>query len=192
MNLRKFVQAIKIQTSDAAVDGTIGCLTKPPGHKPSEHLVKLSHWYKQLNSTDQEMLGQALREAAEMAIFEFFCVLDGVSVIEDTPEKGELELYYTQGTQQVRLNDPYGEELHNLFNRLCSEAPQISSKVPELSPYESGEAQELKPKMILGDNMDMHHVPDKYASIQLSKGYDPRTGLAIVLPKVEHRQIPPQ
>lgn len=56
--------------------------------------MKLSEWYKQLDGSDQGMLGQAIREAAEMAVFELFCVLDGVSVIEDSPEKGELELHY--------------------------------------------------------------------------------------------------
>ncbi len=94
-------------------------LTKPPGRKPSEHLVKLSEWYNQLNGSDQVMLRQTIREAAEMAVFEIFCVLDGVSVIEDTLEKGELELHYVNGTQRVYLNDPHGEELHNVFNGLC-------------------------------------------------------------------------
>ncbi len=192
MTVSEFVGAVKIQTSDAAVEGTIRCLTMPPGRKPSEHLVKLSEWYNQLNGSDQGMLGHAIREAAEMAVFEFFCVLDGVSVIEDTPEKGELELHYTKGTQRVHLNDPHGEELHNLFNGFCRERSQASNKVPELSPYDSGKAQELKSKMISGDNLDMHHVPDKYASMQGMKGYDPQVGTAIVLPKVEHRQIPPQ
>jgi hypothetical protein len=192
MRVGEFVRAVKIQTSDAAVEGTLRCLTKPPGRKTSEHLVRLSEWYNQLDGRDQGMLGAAIREAAEMAVFEFFCVLDGVSVIEDTPEKGELEFHYTRGAERLYLNDPHGEELHNLFNGLCREGSQASNKFPDLSPYDSGEAQELKSKMISGDNLDMHHVPDKYASMQGMKGYDPRTGPAIVLPKVEHRQIPPQ
>lgn len=100
--------------------------------------------------------------------------------------------FTTKGTERLRLNDPNGEELHNLFNAHCREGSQTSNKVPELSPYDSGEAQELKSKMVSGDNLDIHHIPDKYASMQGMKGYDPRTGSAIVLPKVEHRQIPPE
>ena len=65
-------------------------LSSAPGRKPSERLRMLSNWYNQLAEEDQNMLREALREAAEMAVFEFFCVLDGVSAIEDTPDKGKL------------------------------------------------------------------------------------------------------
>jgi len=188
----EFVQALKTQTSDAAVEGTISCLTKPSGRNPGEYLMKLSEWYNRLDCGDQKMLGRAIREAAEMAVFEFLCLLDGVSVFEDTREKGELELYYIKGGERHRLNDLREEELHNLFNKLCRQGSSPSHRVPGLSAYDSGEARELKGKMVLGDNLDLHHVPDKYSSIQEIEGYDPRTGSAIVLPKLEHRQIPPQ
>jgi hypothetical protein len=114
-----FVKAVKLETSDAAVSGTIKSLTRPPGRKPSERLVLLSSWYNQLSSKDQEMLTEALREAAEMAVFEFFCVLDGVAAVEEGSDKGELELYLVKSEEKTRLNDPRQEELHDLFNALC-------------------------------------------------------------------------
>jgi len=191
MTTEDFVRAVKLQTSDAAVAGTVQCLTEPPGRKPAEGLVTLSKWYKHLPTKDQGMLREALKEAAEMAIFEFFCVLDGVSVIEDTHNKGELELYFVKGAGRTRLNDPREEELHNLFNRLCMEGAHCSGTNPQIKPYDSGEAQELKSKMKASDDLDIHHVPDKYLSVQKVDGYDPKTGPAMVLPKREHRQIPP-
>jgi hypothetical protein len=191
MTNEEFVRGVKRQTSDAAVEGTIHCLTEPPGRKPAEKLVKLSGWYKQLDGRDKRMLREALQEAAEMAVFEFFCVLDGVSVIEDSPDKGDLELYFTKGTKRNRLNDPYEEELHNLFNGFCGENVIPAEMNPQNKPYDSGEAQTLKSKMKSFDNLDLHHVPDKYLSLQNIEGYDPKTGSAMMLPKLEHRQIPP-
>jgi hypothetical protein len=191
MTIEEFVKAVKIQTSDAALEGTIQCLTDPPGRKPAENLVRLSEWYKQLDGKDQRMLREALKEAAEMAVFEFFCILDGVSVIEDAPDKGELELHFVKGTERTRLNDPHEEELHNLFNGLCRESVQTSGKNPLINPYDSGKAQELKAKMKSGDDLDIHHVPDKYSSVRSIDGYDPKTGPAMAVPKLEHRQIPP-
>jgi hypothetical protein len=191
MTIKDFVKAVKIQTSDAAVAGTVQCLTEPPGRKPTEKLLRLSKWYMQLDGKDQGMLREALREAAEMAIFEFFCVLDGVSVIEDTLNKGELELHFVKGAEHTRLNDPCEEELHNIFNGLCGESVYRSDAKPQIRPYDSGEAQELKSKMKTRDELDIHHVPDKYSSLRSIDGYDPNTAPAMALPKHEHRQIPP-
>lgn len=191
MTIEDFVKAVKIQTSDAAIAGTVQCLMEPPGRKPAEKLVRLSKWYKELDGKNQGMLREALRETAEMAVFEFFCILDGVSVIEDTPNKGELELHFVKGAERTRLNDSREEELHNLFNGLCTESIRRSGANPEIKPYDSGPAQELKSRMKAGDDLDIHHVPDKYSSVRSIEGYDPKTASALVLPKLEHRQILP-
>ena len=192
MNSEEFVKAVKLQTSDAAVDGTIKCLKRPPGRKPAERLLQLSHWYNQLPEKDQEMLKMALREAAEMAVFEFLCVLDGVSVIEDGRHKGELELYFVKSEERTQLNDPAKEELHNLFNALCSVGLHSHAQNSEISAYDQGCAADLKSKLKSGDGLDIHHVPDKYSSLQTVKDYDPNTAPAIALPKSEHRQTPPK
>ncbi len=78
-----------------------------------------------------------------------------------------------------------------MYSMVFAGAVRPSNLIPELNPYDSGKPQELKSKMTLGDNFDLHHVPDKFASMRGLKGYDPQTGTAIVLPKAEHRQIPP-
>lgn len=68
MTTEDFVQAVKIQTSDAAVNGTIKVLIRPPGRKPREKDVRLSDWYGRLSEQDREMLALAVREAAELAV----------------------------------------------------------------------------------------------------------------------------
>lgn len=191
MTIEEFVRAVKVQTSDAAVSGTVQCLRCPPGRKPSERLVRLANWYNQLDSKDQEMLTEALKETAEMAVFEFFCVIDGVSVIEDTADKGELELHFRKGEERIRLNDPHEEELHNRFNSLCQEDAPKSDHKSLVSSYDSGEAKQLKSKLKSRDEFDIHHIPDKYQCIRSVKGYDPQVGPAVILPKAEHRQMPP-
>lgn len=126
-----------------------------------------------------------------MAVFEFFCVLDGVSVIENTGDKGVVEIYFVKAEDRIRLNDPREEELHNLFNALCQEGLPGSGASSEVKAYDSGGAEQLKSRLKRGDELDIHHVPDKYLSMQNSKDYDPKTASAIALPKLEHRQIPP-
>jgi hypothetical protein len=119
MTNEEFVSAIKLSVSDAAASGMIKTLTRPAGRKPSSHLVRLSAWYNQLSQNDQQVLAEVLKEAAEHAVFGFFCVLDGVRAIEDSVEKGVLELYFAKDGEKVLLNDPRQEQLHNLFNTLC-------------------------------------------------------------------------
>lgn len=192
MTSEEFVKAVKAQTSDASVEGTIRSFKHPPGRKPSERLRMLSNWYNQLAEEDQNMLREALREAAEMAVFEFFCVLDGVSAIEDTPDKGELAIRYSKAGVSNLLNDPRGQELHNLFNALCPIGPESQGRKSEVAPYESSSAADLKSALKSADEFDIHHIPDKYSSLQRVKDYDPNVAPAIAVPKAEHRQIRPE
>jgi hypothetical protein len=137
------------------------------------------------------MVRRVLQEAAEMAVFEFFCALDGVSVIEDEIEKGELELHFLKKDQRIRLNDPNQEELHNLFNRLCFLDAENRPPNSEIRPYDVSDAKNLKSRLKSTDELDVHHVPDKYLSLQTVDGYDSSSAPAIALPKSEHRQIVP-
>ncbi len=119
MTIDEFIVALKIQTSDAAVSGTIANLEKPPGRKPRERDLILSKWYVQLSESDREMVRLAMRKAAELAIFSFLCVLDGVSVIENGPDQGDLKLTYNKRGEELLLNNPAREFLHDLYNALC-------------------------------------------------------------------------
>jgi len=189
MTAEDFVRAMKIQASDASVNGTIDCLKCPPGRRPAEKDVGLSKWYNQLHALDQQMLRQALKEAAELAVFEFFCVLDGVTVIEDTKEKGFLELDYVKGAERTRLNPREGEELHNIFNRMCRELDSPPAQDAELESGDSDESQKLKTRLRPGDGMDIHHVPDKHAASKTVRNYNADNAPAVALRKSEHRKL---
>jgi hypothetical protein len=51
-----------------------------------------------------------------MGIFSFLCVLDGVSAIENVPDKGVLKLIFDKNGHQILINDPKQVFLHELFN----------------------------------------------------------------------------
>jgi len=57
------------------------------------------------------------RDAAESALFGVFCILDGLRVIEDGPEKGNLELHFIKSDPRTLLNDPTNEPMHDQFQR---------------------------------------------------------------------------
>lgn len=115
MNSEEFVDAIKIVVRDASISGSLKSLTKPAGRKPDRKLVELSTWFNELSDSDKEMLEKVIKYVADISVFSFFSVLDGAAVIENGPDKGDLELYYVKGAEQLLLNEP-SNPLHDIFN----------------------------------------------------------------------------
>ena len=115
MTSEEFVDAIKIVVRDASVSGSLNSLRKPAGRKPDSNLVKLSAWFNGLSDHDKEMLEQVIKYVADISVFSFFAVLDGVALIENEMDKGELELNFVKGEQRIRLNEP-SNPLHDVFN----------------------------------------------------------------------------
>jgi len=93
MDSEEFVRGVKGVCSDALAESEITSFGKPPGRRPSTRLLRLSKWFQELSPGDQAMLAEAMQLSAEDAIFGLFCVLDGVRVIENGPEKGDFELF---------------------------------------------------------------------------------------------------
>ncbi|MFC5863868.1 hypothetical protein ACFPT7_16285 [Acidicapsa dinghuensis] len=122
MTPENFVNALKVQTSDAAVRGTVAQLRAPSGRKPDPKLVMLSEWFNELSSSDQEHVTEVIRQAAQLAVFGFFCVLDGVTVFEDGPNKGDLKLIYSNRSETLVLNNPQVEFLHDIYNSKCEDS----------------------------------------------------------------------
>lgn len=60
------------------------------------------------------MVEDIIRRSAENAIFDLFCILDGVEAIEDTKDKGTFELRFIKdGIEDVI--SPSDDFLHELF-----------------------------------------------------------------------------
>jgi hypothetical protein len=183
MTRHEFVHALKMQTSEAAVSGTKKCLERPPGRKPAQRDVKLSNWYRGLSNSDRESVEQAIREAAELAIFSALCVLDGVSAIESGTEKGELKLYHVKHGRRTLLNDDAEEYLHDIYNDFCRRADATTENQSERHSYQTGTQAEFRTMQTGKDGMDLHVVSTESAEREPNAP-------AISLPKNEHRKLP--
>jgi len=117
MDSEEFVEVITQVVSNGSIKAVKSALEDPPGRPPSQKAVRMSNWYNQLNENDRTVAEQIIKYSVDMAVFSFFCVLDGVSAIENE-NKGELKLYYENRDVQVLLNDPDKEFLHDLFNTI--------------------------------------------------------------------------
>jgi hypothetical protein len=115
MSPEDFIRALKIAVHDAGVRAVRETLEHPPGRKPETSVVELSDWYHSLPHSDKEKLMQVVQHAVQASVFNFLCVLDGVSAIEDTQRKGELELYYVRDGVRKLLNDQGDECLHEVY-----------------------------------------------------------------------------
>jgi hypothetical protein len=117
MTPSEFIDAVKSEVRDAAAADTICQIRTPSGRRPPEVIRKLSAWFNQLSESDQQAVAEVASMSAHSAVFGFLCVLDGVRVIEDSEQRGELELTYAQeGQASVRLNPSTGAPLHDLLN----------------------------------------------------------------------------
>jgi hypothetical protein len=183
MTRSDFVKALKTQTSDAAFFGTKQNLEQPPGRKPREKDVRLSAWYTSLSDSDRESVDAVLLEAAELAVFSFLCIIDGVSAVENGPDKGELRLQCVSNGELFRLNAPADEPLHDAFNALCRELTPAPPQRSEGRLYETGPFSLLREHQTATDAIDLHTIPSG-ASRNLVE--DPP---AISLPKNEHRKL---
>ena len=121
MSPDSFISALVEVVHQASVNGTVATLLKPAGRTPAPRLVELSAWYHRLTAEDQAHLRQVVEQAVHATLFGCLCVLDGVSAIEETEEKSELQLTAVSGNSQERLNSPDAEDLHDKYQGLVYE-----------------------------------------------------------------------
>lgn len=114
MTSEEFIKAIK-QSMSQNMSGLIKFIENPPGRKPSQSLLMISKFYKDLNDADRNMFREALELASRLTICNFLDMLDGSAAIESSEKKGKLELYYNDGVKCTRLNEPEGVPLNDLF-----------------------------------------------------------------------------
>jgi hypothetical protein len=118
MNAEEFVQGIKSRAADSAVLSVVANLQKPPGRQPPASLVEDSVWFAQLDETTKVHVLRIAKRAADYAVFGFFCIVDGVRVIESGPNKGEFTITYHNGDIDEVLNAPGKELLHDLYRAI--------------------------------------------------------------------------
>lgn len=116
MNNEEFVRGIKLNVRDAALEDCESLLSNPPGRAPGERLLELSRWYNSLDEADKVKVYEVARQAVDLAVFGFFCVLDGVRAFDEAG--GQLALYYQDGAANTRLNGNDADHLHDIFKDL--------------------------------------------------------------------------
>lgn len=99
------------------VAGIIYYLLEAPGGEPPAHLAALSDWYIGLSEESRERAREAMEFAAQGSLFSILNYLDNVRPLPSGGD-GEFELYYVENDTRVRLNDPAGHYLHELFNNI--------------------------------------------------------------------------
>ena len=115
MNQDDFIKAVKLVVHDAAINGVVKTLVRPPGRRPHAKLKRLSDWFNTLSDKDKKQVQDIIRQSVHAAVFNSLCVLDGVAAIEPTPEKGELRLDFQKDGKIARLNGSGLELLHDLY-----------------------------------------------------------------------------
>jgi hypothetical protein len=80
------------------------------------------------------------------------------------------------------------DDLHTYF--VVAGGTAILVHNDPVDPYEVGTFDDLKARSVSGDELDIHHLPQKHPAGQVIPGYDPKTAPAMAVPQGEHRQIP--
>jgi len=70
----------------------------------------------------------------------------------------------------------------------CLDGPE--SEQGAVQPYEVGTYSDLKGRSVVGDGLDIHHVPQGRPASDAIPGYNYQNGPAIALPAEEHALIP--
>lgn len=121
MNQEKFIEVVKIAVEQASIEGVISNLEQPPGRQPSPAKIALSSWFNKLAEQDREFVGKAIEVAVKDSIFGFLCLLDGVRSIQETNEEDSepmLKLTYIDSNEEVVLNNPNDDYLHDIYNSI--------------------------------------------------------------------------
>ena len=117
MKTEEFINQIKSKR-DYFYSGVVENLIAPPGRKPRQKDLNLSHFYNSLSEKQKETLNEIIYESIDTAIFGILGILDHVSFLEDTEEKTQFELYAIKEGERVLINDSSKEDLHDMYNAL--------------------------------------------------------------------------
>jgi len=120
MNQEKFIELIKSEVEQPAIDGVIKSLEKPAGRQPEKSLVEMSIWFNKLNGEEKQQIARIIQLSVTQSIFGFLAVIDGVASILESSEDDDptLKLIYIDTKNEVLLNDPEEEFLHDIYRSI--------------------------------------------------------------------------
>jgi hypothetical protein len=123
MTPEEFVNVLREVVLTSAAEETLRAIADPPGRRPRRELLEANAWYRGLSEHDRAQLRQVAVMTAHQAVFGFLAVLDGVQVVEDTPEKGTFKLTFCKGDHEWELTPRRGELLHDILNEQSDADP---------------------------------------------------------------------
>lgn len=115
----QFVFAVKRFVSDPSTASAVRMLTVP-GKGCSDRMKELSNWFGSLDESDRNALKDCIQFGIDAALFNLFCVFDDVDTIEEGEQETTFRLIAVRGSEEVILNGPRGEMLHDIYRRLAA------------------------------------------------------------------------
>ena len=115
MDRRRFVVGLTEVALDQVVAGEVGVLRDPPGRRPAADVVARADWFATLDTDDQSMVADVMRETAYAALHTVLVVLDGATAITEEPSAGRLELLWHEDEVTVLTDPGDGPDLHDLL-----------------------------------------------------------------------------
>jgi hypothetical protein len=136
MDNRKFVAVVRKEAVDKVVKIVVNGLETPPPlftAKPNDEIGQTvvtfrnkagaekrnqSEWFKHLNKDEQGIVQRLLEECAELAVANFFTLIDGVG----GSYEGVFEIVAIDSKDRRHVVNPEDDEmLHDLFSEVCEE-----------------------------------------------------------------------
>lgn len=114
MTEEEFVNIVSLIVAEGSNDTMHTYLTNPPGRNPSKDLLHMSSWYKKLDTSDQTIVNSIVSKTIETSIFNFLCLLDGVTKIDENDGKLKLIYYASDGIENL-ISDGAFTDLHDIF-----------------------------------------------------------------------------
>ncbi|MFO0860597.1 MAG: hypothetical protein U0570_08570 [Phycisphaerales bacterium] len=116
MNTTDFLERLTLAAYDTGAKAILSELISPSGRRPPTSIASLSRWYQKLPSQDQKMVEALVQISVRAGVFQVLAVIDGaVSIRHGGEQPGQLELWYSDLTGRVLLNDSTTDALHDLF-----------------------------------------------------------------------------
>lgn len=115
MSPEEFVNALRKYAGESAVRSEKETLIDgPTGRRPPRTLLQDSHWFRNLAPVDRSRVLNVARRVMDTTLFGVFCILDGVRQVEDVESRGEFNLKYVRGNEEIDLR-PEHLLLHELY-----------------------------------------------------------------------------
>lgn len=104
MDGKSFIELLKNTSRIDAIKTTISLLEDLDGKGYNEKMKKMCYFYSNLKNIDKKNINNIIKLSVDTSFFNFLCVIDGVSAIENGPNKGDFKLYYIKNNKNILLN----------------------------------------------------------------------------------------